>query len=60
MKFDFWYGNTLKDVKRIDCSFSDCDCVYRGNMWDKDGKIIGDYETADSTEVEKTFNVKFE
>lgn len=59
MKTDFWYNDSLKDVAKIDCSFSDCDCVYRGNMWNKDGKMIGDYETADSTEIEKIFKVKF-
>ena len=60
MKFDFWYGNKLVDVKKISCSFSDVDSVYRGNMYDEGGKCIGDFETADSTEIEKTFNVSFE
>lgn len=56
---DFWYRNKLKDVASIDCFFSDLDCVYRGNMYDKNRKMIGDYETADSLKIEETFNIKF-
>lgn len=56
MRIDFWYGNTLKDVKRIDAFFSDVDFVYRGNMYDTNGKIIGDYSTKDSCEIAKTFH----
>lgn len=59
MKLDFWYGNVLADVAYVDCFFSDIDCVYRGNMYNKNGKIIGDYETPDSVKVEKTFNYDF-
>jgi len=60
MKTDFWYGNKKEDVKRVDCFFSDCDCVYRGNMYDGNGKAIGDYSTNDSCEVEEYFGVSFE
>jgi len=55
MRVDFWYGNTLEDVKRIDAFFSDVDIVYRGNMYDANGKIIGDYSTKDSCEIAKYF-----
>ena len=55
MKLDFWFENTLKDVHAITCSFSDLDRIYRGNMIDKHGKMIGDYSTKDSTEIEKHF-----
>ena len=57
---DFWYGNNKEDVKRIDCFFFDTDCVYRGNMYDEDGKIIGDFLTDDSSSIEKYFGVSFE
>lgn len=31
---DFWYCDG------IDCFFSDCDCVYRGNLY-KNGRAVG-------------------
>lgn len=56
MNIDFWYGNTLEDVKRIDIFFSDVDFIYRGNMYDANGKIIGDYSCKDSVKISETFN----
>lgn len=53
-----WYGNSLDEITKITCSFSDLDCVYRGNLYIGD-RIVGDYVTADSLKIEKTFNVKF-
>lgn len=53
-KVDLWYGNEIKDVDKIDISFSDIDCVYRGNMF-INGKMVGDYETDDSLKLEKMF-----
>lgn len=38
---DCWYGDTMSDCDRIDCFFSDCDCVYRGNFY-KNGRAVGD------------------
>lgn len=55
MKFDFWYGNTLKDVYKADCYFYPNAGHYAGNMWDKEGKMIGDYTATDSTKIEKVF-----
>ena len=55
MFVDFWYNNTLNDVKKITVFFSDLDAVYRGNMYDKTGKCIGDYYTKNSVEIEKKF-----
>ena len=55
MKIDFWYGNRKKDIAAADCFFYDNDCEYRGSVYDKTGKAIGDYTTRDSLEVEKTF-----
>lgn len=58
INFDFWHNNTLEDVKRVDCFFSDLDCIYRGNMYDANNKIIGDYSGTDSVEIEAfTFEV---
>ena len=59
INIDFWYGDTLQDVKSIDCFFSDTDCIYRGNMYNADRKIIGDYSCADSVTIEKVFKVSF-
>lgn len=53
-KADMWYGDQISDVDRIDISFSDADCVYRGNMY-KNGKCIGDYECDDSVELGDAF-----
>lgn len=55
MKLDFWYKDNLKDVKQITCLFYDNAGYYAGNMIDKTGKIIGDYFTYNSVEIEKTF-----
>lgn len=51
---DFWYGNTIADVDRISIAFSDVDCVYRGNLYSH-GRIIGDYTSSNSVELEKRF-----
>lgn len=51
---DMWYGDDREEADRIDINFSDCDCVYRGNIW-KDGKAIGDYWCVDSIILEKLF-----
>lgn len=59
LNIDFWYGDTLQDVKSIDCFFSDVDCIYRGNMYNADRKIIGDYSCSDSVTIEEVFNVRF-
>ena len=55
MKYDFWYGHKKTDVAFISVSFSDLDGVYRGNMYDKNKKCIGDFSTDDSVKIEKAF-----
>lgn len=55
INFDFWYGDTIKEVAKVSCYFSDCDTIYRGNLYNKYNKIIGDYSTPDSVELEKMF-----
>lgn len=54
MNLDFWYGNSPSDVDMIDIRFCDTDCTYRGNLY-SGGRIIGDYVSADSVELEKRF-----
>lgn len=55
MKFDFWYGHTLKDVAAADCAFYGNDGIYRGNMYDATGRMIGDYSARDSVLISDTF-----
>ena len=54
VKIDMWYGDKHTEADMIDISFSDCDCVYRGNIY-KNGKCIGDYESKSSVELEDAF-----
>ena len=55
MNLDFWYNDKIQEVDRITIYFSDADSIYRGNMY-KAGKIIGDFSSPDSVEIEKTFS----
>ena len=42
-KVDMWYRDVFVPQKySADVSFSDCECVYSGNIYDEKGKIIGD------------------
>ena len=52
MTIDLWYGADSAGWDTLDCSWSDCDCIYRGNLY-KGGKAIGDYSTGDYQEIEK-------
>ena len=54
VQLDFWYGNTLSEITHVSCSFSDCDCMYRGNMF-INGKCVGDFASYDSVAIEKFF-----
>ena len=54
LNIDMWYGDKHTEADKIDVSFSDCDCVYRGNIY-KEGKCIGDYECGDSIKNKKAF-----
>ena len=48
-KVDMWYRDVFVPQKyAADVRFSDYDCVYRENIYDEKGKIIGDYESPDS------------
>lgn len=60
IKIDMWYGDSYKEADKIDISFYDQDCEYRGNIY-IDGKIIGDYRCNDSVKLQKTFShLKFD
>lgn len=55
INFDFWHGETVADIAGIDCCFYPNTGEYRGNIYNKDNRIIGDYNTRDSVELEKMF-----
>lgn len=59
LKFDFWYGDTLKDVDGVHVVFYPNEGLYRGNVC-KAGRIIGDFTSSDSLEIEKYFPGIFE
>lgn len=42
LKIDFWYGDSFKDIVSAGCFFCPGG-YYRGNVYNKDGKAIGDY-----------------
>lgn len=43
LRVDLWYGDKLSDADSFDFSWSDIDCVYRGNIF------IGDMPIGDFT-----------
>ena len=53
MNIDLWYKN--EKIASADCFFCPYDGIYRGNLYNKSGKIVGDYSAKDSTEIEKRF-----
>ena len=53
MTIDKWYKN--EKIARADCYFYPNFGMYRGNLYNRDGKIIGDFPGRDSTEIEKRF-----
>lgn len=57
---DMWNGRPfIKKAYFADAFFSDCDCVYRGNIYDDGGHIIGDYSSSDSVWIEENFKISF-
>lgn len=53
LNIDFWYGNRFDDIAKVDCFF--CNGLYLGNVYDKNGKAIGDYTESDSVKIENAF-----
>ena len=53
MKIDIWYPGEVAVFAT--CTFSDCDCIYRGTLFNAEGKMIGDYSSTDSVEIERRF-----
>ena len=53
MNIDLFYEN--EKIAYADCYFYPNDSIYRGNLYNADGEIIGDYSARDSIEIEKRF-----
>lgn len=56
IKIDYWYTDGRKNpAVYADCYFYPNDGIYRGNVFDANGNMIGDYTATDSVEIEKRF-----
>ena len=55
---DFWYGDTLEDITKIEYWWGDTDYEYRGIMF-KGDKVVGDFTFDSSTEIEEVFHVLY-
>lgn len=53
MKIDKWYEN--EKICYADCYFYPNSGEYRGNLYNENGKIVGDYTAKDSVEIGKRF-----
>lgn len=53
MKIDIWYPK--ENVAAVSVAFYPNDCEYRGNLYNKKGRIIGDFTSKNSLEIEKRF-----
>lgn len=51
---DMWYGDDLSEVDKVDVTFYPNEGVYRGNIY-KGGKMVGDYSTSSSLDIERMF-----
>lgn len=54
IKIDMWYGNKASDADKVNITFYDLDCEYRGNIY-RSGEYIGDYVADTTQEVKKSF-----
>lgn len=52
---DMWYNDPIDEIYKINMSFSDADLEYRGNLYNKEGKAIGDFTTKDSVALYDAF-----
>ena len=53
MTIDIWYKGEIPVF--ADCYFYANDGIYRGNVYNADGRIIGDYYSRNSVGIEKRF-----
>ena len=53
VKVDIWYPG--EHIASASCAFYPQDCEYRGNLFNEQGRIIGDFAGKNSVEIEKRF-----
>jgi len=53
MKIDFWYPG--EKIAAADCFFYPNDGEYRGNVYNAEGKMVGDFTSRNSVEIEHRF-----
>ena len=58
MIIDLWYKG--EHIAYANATFYPNEGIYRGNLFNENGKIIGDYSEADSTQIEKRFPGMFD
>lgn len=60
---DMWYGDTFTPKEyRADASFyphGSFGYSYRGNIYNSEGKTIGDYAASDTSAIEENFLISF-
>ena len=54
MRIDYWYQDRRR-AAYADCYFYPNEGIYRGNVYDKNGDMIGDYASTNSAEIERRF-----
>lgn len=56
LKIDYWYEDGRKNpAVYATATFYPNEGVWRGNVFDATGKMIGDYVSDDSVEIERRF-----
>jgi hypothetical protein len=61
LNIDMWYGDKFEPMMYgADAYFSGSDYVYRGNIYNDQGKVIGDYESDDSSFIGKNLLIDWE
>lgn len=57
---DMWHGDEFNKYDYgADATFYPNEGVYRGNIYDKTGKMVGDYSCSDSVTLEKELGIRF-
>ena len=60
IQIDMWNGDKfVPNMYGADAAFSGADGFYRGNIYNFDGGLVGDYVATDSTLVEENFLIDF-
>lgn len=60
INIDMWYGDMFEPMKYgADASFNDNGGYYTGNIYNDNGKIIGDYYSENSVWIEQNFKIKW-